>query len=60
MTLERGIMAIGSTSSKTTTDLGAATNSCMMPLGDQEALTKATARPRHVGWLATTVPTVPP
>jgi hypothetical protein len=34
MTLELGIVAIGSTSSKTTNDLGAATNSCMMLLGD--------------------------
>jgi len=45
-------MATGSTSSKTTNDLGAATNSGTSPPGDQEAMMKAIARPHHVGWLA--------
>jgi hypothetical protein len=51
MTPELGIVATGFVSNKTTNDLGAATNSCMMPRGDQEAMTKATLRPRHVGRL---------
>jgi hypothetical protein len=33
-------------------DLGPATNSRTAPLGDQEAMMKATTRPCHVGWLA--------
>ena len=52
MTLELVIMATGSTSSKATNNLGVATNSYTIPLGDQEVMMKATVRPHHVGWLA--------
>ena len=52
MTPEHEIMATNSTNSKTISDLGVATNPCMMPLDDQEAMTKAMARLRRVGWLA--------
>jgi hypothetical protein len=47
-----GIMAISSTSSKMINNLGVATNSHTTPPGDQEAMTKATTRPRHIGRLA--------
>jgi hypothetical protein len=42
MTLEFEVVAIDTTSSEATDDLGAATNSCTMPPRDQEAMTKAT------------------
>jgi hypothetical protein len=44
-------MATSSAGNKTTNDLEAATNSCTMPLGAQEVMTKATTRPRRLGWL---------
>jgi hypothetical protein len=44
MTLELGIVAIGSTGSKTIGDPGAVTISHTTPLGDQEAMMKATAK----------------
>jgi hypothetical protein len=43
-TLELRIVAISSTSSKITNDLGATTNSRMTPSGDQEVMTKATVK----------------
>jgi hypothetical protein len=52
MTLELGIVATNSTSSKMINDPGAATYSCTMPPDDEEAMAKTTARPRRVGWLA--------
>ena len=51
-TLGHGIMATGTTNNKMTDGLGAATNYCMTPLGDQEAMMKATTRPCCVGLLA--------
>ena len=50
-TPKHGIVATGTTSRKIINGLGAATNSCMMPLGDQEAMTKATMRLHRVGRL---------
>jgi hypothetical protein len=50
-TPELRIMAIGFIRNKTTNDLGVATNSCTTHPGDQEAMIKATVRPRRVGRL---------
>ena len=68
MTPELEIMATSSTNDEVTNDLGVATNSCTVPLGDQEAMMKAMARQRCVGRLsklprahsATTTGTVAP
>jgi hypothetical protein len=51
MTSKLRIVATSSASSKTTNDLGVATNFCMTPLGDQETMMKATVRPRRPGRL---------
>ena len=68
MTSELEIVATSSASSKTTNDLGAATNSRTTLPDDQEAMTKATARPRRTrelvnhrhAYSATTTGTVAP
>jgi hypothetical protein len=52
MTPELEIVATSSASSKTTNDLGTATNSRTAPPGDQEVMTKAMVRPRRTGRLA--------
>ena len=68
MTPELEIMATSSTNDEVTNDLGVATNSCTVPLGDQEAMMKAMARSHRIGrlakhhhaYIATTTSTVAP
>ena len=52
MTIELGIVATNSTSIKTIGDPRVATYSRTMPLDDQEAMMKTTAKPRRAGRLA--------
>jgi hypothetical protein len=45
------VVSVGSMTIKATGDPGAAINSCTTSSGDQEAMTKATMRPRRIGRL---------